>query len=154
MAIYTHEYYLMSGTILDPVSFNSTRKSLQKPKIPKLKKLPKTYGNPNLVFIVNESLGNFLSRNDDGLPINSEYYRNRFLNDSDTFVFQNARAISGNTETAATSMLLGRYLASTGDSKETKDFLMAPNLATYAKSQGYKTALFISYESKFTVESR
>ncbi|KAI8901117.1 alkaline-phosphatase-like protein [Globomyces pollinis-pini] len=105
---------------------------------------------PNLVFILNESMGNYLGMYPNGTNINSTYFNKQIKNQKDFFVMNNARGVSGNTETATPGIFMGRYIVSEKNTQETKSYFKIDSMMSLAKANGYKTALFCAYQTHFS----
>ena len=105
----------------------------------------KKKGKPNVVLIINDSLGNALLKTEKGLKV-FPFHEETVQQHRDIFDFTNNRAVSANTLTAATAALLGSYVAAPDPHPDTWNYFDLPNLFTMGKALGYKLALFMPYE--------
>jgi len=101
----------------------------------------------NLVFILNESLGNIYFRTPKGAAA-SPFLQETFGKES-VYNFKNVRPVSANTRTATPGLLTGYFVGGKPNSKEESDFYSALNLIGMAKAMNYSTVLFSSYPTKY-----
>ncbi|KAJ3259797.1 hypothetical protein HK103_001688 [Boothiomyces macroporosus] len=106
----------------------------------------------NLIYIMNESLGNFYLMDQYGNYNNATFFKNNISESPGTiYNFNNTRSVSGNTETAMVALSTGLFIASLPRSTDTSRFFRVPSLAAEANKRGYQTALYCSFETHFNV---
>ncbi|KAJ3259791.1 hypothetical protein HK103_001682 [Boothiomyces macroporosus] len=106
----------------------------------------------NLVYIMNESMGNYYLMDPHGNYNNVTFFKNNISDSPGTvYNFRNTRSISGNTETAMVTLSTGLFIASNTHSEETRNFFKVPSLMSEAKKRGYQTALYCAFETHFDV---
>ncbi|KAJ3324097.1 hypothetical protein HDV06_000638 [Boothiomyces sp. JEL0866] len=105
----------------------------------------------NLVYIMNESMGNYYLMDPFGNYNNVTFLKNLSTSPGTVYSFKNARSISGNTETAMVTLSTGLIIASNTYSEETRNFFRVPSLMSEAKKRGYQTALYCAFETHFDV---
>ncbi|KAJ3324091.1 hypothetical protein HDV06_000632 [Boothiomyces sp. JEL0866] len=104
----------------------------------------------NLIYIMNESLGNFYLMDQDGNYNNASFFKHNISSSPGTiYNFNNTRSVSGNTETAMVALSTGLVIASHPKSEHTRKFFRVPSLTAEAKKRGYQTALYCSFETHF-----
>ncbi|KAJ3276595.1 hypothetical protein HDV01_004128 [Terramyces sp. JEL0728] len=124
--------------------------------VPVAAKLSEIYDNTtmgtNLIYIMNESMGNYYLMDRWGSYNNATFFKNNISDSPGTiYNFKNTRAVSGNTETAMVALSTGLVIASEPTSRHTRGFFNVPSLMKEAKKRGYQTALYCSFETHFKV---
>lgn len=100
----------------------------------------------NVLFILNESLGNGMVRTEEGMEAFS-FFPEVVQQHPDMFDFSNARTTSANTRTAATAALTGYSVVAQDGDPEAWSFFDLPSLFTLAEAMGYRLALFAPYDT-------
>jgi len=112
---------------------------------------------PNVLLILNESLGNqyyrFLQQENGG---NALFYQKQVSESHNItkdgfsmFEFLDVKPVSGMTDTATTSIITGTILASDLKSPAEERYFDYPTITRVAKSLGYNTSLFCSYDTHY-----
>jgi hypothetical protein len=122
------------------ISFASNQNSVRED-------LSSTTNATNVVFILNESMGNLFFQSEQGVNASSFYQEAK--EGSDFYTFPNSRAASANTVTATPAALWGYLITADPKSDDARDYYTTPSFIDLAKSRNYATALYCSYDTHF-----
>ncbi|KAJ3276602.1 hypothetical protein HDV01_004135 [Terramyces sp. JEL0728] len=112
--------------------------------------LETTTNDTNLIYIMNESMGNYYLMDPFGNYNNATFFKNNISSSPGTiYNFKNTRSISGNTETAMVALSTGLIIAAQPHHDDTRNFFKVTSLMKEAKKRGYQTALYCAFETHF-----